>query len=253
MPTFYYIDFFYDPKERSFEAVVDGCVSGMLESGCRFQKVVMSIEGLKQMTTLEEHIILKPGDLGMFAGAYAREMQAEGQALVSFPPLGRVIFEYDFRFDEEVLEELEQEEADTHSRANLIGLNFIYSHDEAVGRRIKASLSFWEEYILTYGDGGANRYNMGRILEMVREVCARTGPYFGAMNTELHLDTDKALELLLKKGVPSGNEFVIVGEPLRDKVSFDALKSPGLAWKDLPGGGVLIRWSDKWDLEGLTS
>jgi hypothetical protein len=120
-----------------------------------------------------------------------------------------------------------------------------------VGRRIKASLSFWEEYILTYGDGGANRYNMGRILEMVREVCARTRPYFGAMNTELHLDTDKTLELLLKKGVPSGNEFVIVGEPLRDKVSFDAL--PGLAWKDLPGGGVLIQWSDRWGLEGLTS
>jgi hypothetical protein len=253
MPTFYYIDFFYDPGEQPFEAVVDGCISSMLESGCRFQKVVMSIEGLKQMTTLEEHIILKPGDLGGFAGAYAKEMQAEGQAFVSFPPLGRIIFEYDFRFDDDVLEELEQEEADTHSRANLIGLNFTYSDEEAVGRKIKASLSFWEEYILTYGDGGSNRYNMNRILEMVGQICARTGPYFGAMNSELRLDTDRAFELLVKNGLPEGNDFVIVGGAFRDKLSFDDLRGSGLTWKDLPGGGVLIRSSDRWEMEGPAS
>jgi hypothetical protein len=191
-----------------------------------------------------------PEDIGRFASAYAEEMLREGQLFISFPPMGRVLFEYGFRFDESVVEEVEEEETESRSSARFIGLNFAFSEDPAVGRKIKASLSLWEEYILTHGDRDANRHNMRKVLEMVLRIHARTKPYFGAMNNELRLDTDGALELLESGALPAGNEFAIVGEPLIERLDLRALKSSGLRWKELPDGGVLIQFVDRWTGSG---
>jgi hypothetical protein len=246
MPVFYYIDFLYDAGRTRFGGVVDGCVSSMVESGCSLREVVMSTEGLGRQVSLGRHVRLETEDIGRFASAYAEEVLREGQRFISFPPMGRVLFDYGFRFDEFVVEEVQEEEIETRSSASLIGLNFTLSEDPAVGRKIKASLSMWEEYILTHGDRDANRHNMRKVLEMVLRIYGRTKPYFGAMNDELHLDTDGACELLEKGSLPAGNEFAIVGKPLMPKLDLRALKRSGLRWKELPDGGALIQFVDRW-------
>jgi len=245
MPVFYYVDFYYDPARSRFEDVVGGCVSGLMKSGCKFRNIVMSGEGFKKQVSLQEHVRLTPGDIRRFAAAFAEEMRAEGKHFFSFPPMGRVLFEQDFRFDEALVEEIEEEERETRASARAVGLHCTFSEDEASGRKIKASLSLWEEYVLTYGSGEKSRHNMARVLEMAANIYGETAPYFGAMNNEISLNTDASLELLKSGKLPSGNEYVLVGKDCMEMLDLGALKRSGYRWKAMGDGGVIIQFEDK--------
>lgn len=245
MPVYYYVDFYYDPARTRLEDVVGGCVSALMKSGCKFRNIVMSGEGFKKQISLKEHVRLTPEDIRTFAAAFAEEMRAEGKRFFSFPPMGRVLFEQDFRFDEALLEEVEEEERETRASARTVGLHCTFSDDEASGKKIKASLNLWEEYVLTYGSNEKSRQNMARVLEMAANIYGETGPYFAAMNNEIRLNTDASLELLKSGRLPAGNEYVMVGKPCMEMLDLGALKRSGYKWKALSDGGVIIQFEDK--------
>lgn len=245
MPIFYYVDFYYDPARSRFEDVVGGCVAALVKSGCKFRNIVMSGEGFKRQVSLQEHVRLSPDDIRWFAAAFAEEMRAEGKRFFSFPPMGRILFEQDFRFDEALLEEVEEEEREIRTSARTVGLHCTFSEDEASGTKIKASLSLWEEYVLTYGSGEKSRHNMARVLEMAAKIYGETGPYFGAMNNEIRINTDASLELLKSGRLPTGNEYVLVGKPCMKMLDLGSLKRSGCKWKALGDGGVIIQFEDK--------
>lgn len=245
MPVYYYIDFYYDPEGVRFGDVVGGCVSALVKAGCEFKNVVMSGEGMKKPISLNQHIILSTEDIREFASAYAQEMESEGKKHFSFPPLGRIIFEYDFRIDDSLLDEVAEEESETGANSRAIGLSFTYSGAPWGGSRIKASLSLWDEYVLSYGGKEKNRHNMSKVLEIASNIYNESGPYFGAMNNEIALDTDRSFELLKNGGLPEGNEYAIVGGYMVGKLDRKSLEKSGLKWKAFGDGGIIIQFESK--------
>jgi len=246
MLDYYYIDLYFDPARTKFGEVVSSCITSLTGAGCRFEKVTMSNPRASGYVNFGEHVALTPTDLPGVASAYVAEMRQDGQRLVSFPPLGRIMFSYSFRLDENLLEDIHEEEDESHSSSEDMGLTFLYSADAGSGGLIKASLSFWEEYILKNGDPAVQVQNMSDILGMIVRISAKTPPFFGAMNTEIHLNTDASLELLNKGMLPEGNEFIVVGGALMPRLDMKALKEKGYHLGSLPDGGAIIQMADKW-------
>lgn len=262
MPDFYYIDFYFDPAETGFKPVVDGCISALTGSGARFKKILMSAskDEVRRQVSFAEHVRIEPADIGAVAAAYMEEYEEEDEMkAVTFPPMGRVMFEFDFRFDTMMLDEMEDEERDTRSSAREIGLTFLYTIGKAGNKkpaasapsfasmgRIKASMSMWEEYVLTHGNGDIHAHNMRRLISIVDAVAAKSGPYFGAMNNEIHLDTDRSLDGLMRNGVPAGNEMVVVGPGLRGKLNMDIINRYGFGVRDTARGGAIVQLAPRW-------
>jgi len=246
MLDYYYVDLYFDPEQIAFEKIVDSCVSSLIASGCKFEQVTMSNPVAGQNVTFGEHVDLGPGDVPSVAAAYAREMIQSGKKVISFPPLGRIMFSYPFRLDNAALEDVHEEEEESHSSFEDIGLTFTYTASTGSGQTVKASLSFWEEYVLKSGAPELQVRNMRDVLGMVSRIARATPPFFGAMNTELHLNTDASLSLLKGGRLPEGNEFVIVGRALISKLDVKALKESRYQVAPLPGGGAIIQMTDKW-------
>jgi len=246
MLDYYYIDLYFDPERVSFRKVVKSCVTSLIASGCRYEKVIMSNPEANRNISFGEHVVLKPEDLPAVAAAYADEMLQKGQKFISFPPLGRIMFHYSFRLDEAMLDDIHEEEEDAHSSYEDLGLTFSYTASAEVGMKIKASMNFWEEYVLNNGTPELQVENMRDILGMVVRIAADTPPYFGAMNTEIHLNTDASLSLLDRGKLPEGNEFALIGKPLMPKLDMKALGQSGYHMGSLPDGGAIIQMADKW-------
>jgi len=246
MLDYYYIDLYFDPKQYSFEQVVRSCITSLIASGCRYEKVTMSNPEVNRNVNFGEHVALKPEELPAVAAAYVDEMKQKGQKFISFPPLGRVMFHYSFRLDEAVLDDIHEEEEDAHSSYEDFGLTFSYTTSAEAGMKIKASLNFWEEFVLKNGTPELQVENMRDILGMVVRIAAETPPYFGAMNTEIHLNTDASLSLLGGGKLPEGNEFALIGGPLMPKLDMKALKASKYPMGSLPDGGCVIQMADKW-------
>lgn len=246
MLDYYYIDLYFDPARVSFGDVVDSCITSLTGSGCRFEKVTVSNARTSGFVNLGEHVALSPSDLPGLASAYMEEMAQDGQRLISFPPLGRIMFRYGFRLDENLIEDITEEEEETRSSYEDMGLTFLYSADTGTGGVIKASLSFWEEYILKNGDPGLQVQNMSDILGMIVNISSKTPPYFGALNTEIRLNTDSSLELLRQGKVPEGNEFIVVGAPMMPRLDMVEINNQGYHMGTLPDGGAIIQFADNW-------
>jgi len=246
MLDYYYIDLYFDPQRQTFRDVVESCISSLIDGGCQFQKVTMSNPRASGNVSFSEHVDLRPADIPAVAAAFVEEALQDGQKLISFPPLGRIMFRYPFRLDEDLLEDIHEEEEESRSNSEDMGLTFFYAADSGSGSLIKASLSFWEEYILKNGAPDLQVQNMSDILGMIIRISGKTPPFFGAMDTEIHLNTDASLELLRQGKLPEGNEFVIVGGSLMSKLDMQALKKSGYHMGSLADGGAIIQIADKW-------
>lgn len=246
MLDYYYIDLYFDPDRTPLKQVVERFVYTLIAKGCTFQKAVMARPDTNQNIPFEEHVDLHPDDLPSMANAYLDEMVEEGHKLISFPPLGRIMFSYDFRFDDVMLDEIHEEEDDSRSSCDSLGLTFTCSMVPGQPSRIKASLNLWEEYVLIGGTPEVQARNMQDIIGMIRHIAQSTPPYFGAMDNEMHLNTDDSLALLMDGRLPEGNEFIIIGKPLMDKIRLDALKEKGYLLGNMPDGGIIIQMVKKW-------
>jgi hypothetical protein len=246
MPDFYYIELYFSPDESSLADVVDGCVASLIESGCAFDKVIMPKPDFKYLSASGRHDVCGLDNLREVVTAYADEMEKNGLVFIAFPPRwGRISFQYDFEFDSEIQDEVDAEEEETGSMARNIGLSFMYITDRDMGRKYKANMCFWNEYILSHGRNETHVHNMKRILNFVEKISQTMKPYFGAMNDEIHLDPDKSLKMLKTGRLPTGNEFVFVGDKLLDGLNILELEKSGLKWKNLPEG-VIIQFGDRW-------
>ena len=116
----------------------------------------------------------------------------------------------------------------------------------AYGRKIKLTMSLWFDYILAHGSDETHLRNAIQLLWMIEHMSNVTDPYFSVMNTELHIDIDKSLGLLLEGKLPEGNDFAIVGPTHVDKIDFNALKASGYPYRTLSGGSVAIQFTDRW-------
>jgi hypothetical protein len=246
LPDYYYAEFYFDPAEHAFQDIVEGCVSAVINAGCTFDMVVMPKATVSSTTSGGEFEAIGLENLKAVVSSYTEEMLKSGNTIISFPPRwGRIMFECDFAIDNDLIDEVLDEEEESRANSKSLGLSFVLVAAGEKGGKVKANLSFWEEFILTYGKKETNISNMRRILDIIRHMCGTVPPYFGAMNSELHINTDRSLQLLSSNNPPVGNEFVLVGERLLDKLNLDVLGKPGLNWSRL-NEAVIIQFVDKW-------
>lgn len=247
MLDYYYIDLYFDPDRDSFGKVAEACIKALRAGGCEFRKVVMASADTRKSVDMEEHVQLSLEDLPAVAEAYAEEMESSGTQFISFPPLGRVMFHCPFSFDDSLMDDIHEDEDEAHSEAEDMGLVMMYTTSQEAGRKIKVSLSFWEEYVLSHGKPETHLANMRRVLRMVRAIYEHATPYFGAMNKEIHLDTDLSLTYLIQSRLPEGNEFAIVGKRFMDMIKTSEVEAAGYKWASMPDGGIIIQFEDKWE------
>ncbi len=248
MPDFYYIDLYFDPEEKTLREIVDGCVYSLICSGATFDKVFLVSSANMKQVSVGEHVQIEPQDLGVIAETYLEEHEGETNFLFSFPPHGRIMFKYDFVLDQYMLDEIADEEADTKCSANDIGVTFMYTVSRHGGRRVKVSMSFWEEYLLTHGSWEVHRMNIKKIFTFIKAINQNVEPYFGAMNSELHLNTDESFDMLREGKLPEGNDFVFVGKQMIHLLDMDAVKAKGIKQTVMPNKAVILELSDKWAL-----
>jgi len=208
---------------------------------------VMASADTRQSVDMEEHVQLSLEDLPAVAEAYAEEMESSGTQFISFPPLGRIMFHCPFRFDDSLMDDIHEDEDEARSEAEDLGLVMMYTTSQEAGRKIKASLSFWEEYVLSHGKPETHIENMKRVLKIVRAIYDHATPYFGAMNKEIHLDTDLSLTYVIQNKLPVGNEFAIVGKRFMDRIRTADIDAAGYRWASMPDGGIIIQFEDKWE------
>ncbi len=246
MPDFYYADLYFDPEDRDLKDIVDSCVYALQCAGAKFEKVFLVSSSTMRQVSIGEHVQIEARDLGVLAETYLEEHEGKNNFFFSFPPQGRIMFKYDFILDQYLIDEIRDEEEDTHSSANDLGLTFTYSVTETGGKRMKATLSFWEEYLLTHGSGGVHRLNIEKIVALVETINLNVEPYFGALNSELHLNTDKSYDLLQAGNLPEGNDFVLVGKQLVHLLDMDEVRARGIRHTVLQNKAVMLELTSKW-------
>jgi hypothetical protein len=246
MPDFYYIELLFNPREKNYGDIIEGCISALLDSGCGLKKITFVEDPKGPPAFFKAGTALNLGNIKKHALAYTEDRIKKGIRFIQFPPWGRATFECGFGFDEEVMDDVEIEERDTRSIARDLGLSFLLDNEPG-SERIKATLNFWEEYVLTYGDAKTHVLNMMMVLKIVERICNSTQPYFGAMNNEIHLNTDISLDRLMHGASPTGNEYIIVGQDMVGRLDLDELKQSGCKWKKLSSGGMIIQFVNRWE------
>ena len=232
MPAYYWIEFYVNPKEMRSDKVVEGTIKGLLDSGCNYKEVeIFTIPRGKQFFTTERNHV----DLTEAKELAIKDLDCwvTGSHGAQRYPAIRLVFEYDFKFDEPVEEEVKE-----------VTVDFWYSDfwdftDRKIGHKINIHMHTWEEYVLMYGDKETHRINMAKILDIMKKVYENTEPYFGWADGEGD-SWDKSFELLLNGELPVGNEFVFVGKKIIDKLDMEKLKRSGNFWESLSDGGILI-------------
>lgn len=240
MPDFYYIEFIFS-KDRDFGEVVQGCLGSMVKAGCTLRRVNFQEPPDLGPPYFADGIGLDLDEIGKKAGAYLKDRRGRGRKKVSFPPWGRVVFWYNFYFGDILHDDLADEEQETGTSAREIGVSF-----SADDNTIKMDLSLWEEYVLTHGSDEYHIRNMGSVLRIVESIYDDNRPLFGALNSEIAINSDRSMENLMNGRLPEGNDFVIVGSDLVPELNRQALESSGFKWKEFGDGGVVIQFTERW-------
>lgn len=246
MAEYYYTDLYFNPGEHPFCNLVLDAVSSLLESGCRLKHIVVPTpdsprdrpgSGVSNHFGVEHILSLCETHL----------KSVEGEDFVSFPPSwGRIVMDYGFGFDPELEDDIIEEEAETSTAAGDIGLSFRYTVREEYGRKIKLTMSTWYDFVLSKGRPETHARNAGALLSIVDRLCRFSAPYFGAMNTELHIDIDRSLGRFLEGRLPDGNDIVIIGPEYSEKVDTKAIEDSGVPYKVFPSGMTAIQFTDRW-------
>ena len=238
MPSFYYADMYF---EGGFGAAVRGVMDGMSAAGSRFKRATVQ----ESPDAKTSHSFTGEANLAGFvdlSGAYIENMLARGATRIPFPSWGRITFEHDFDIDENDLDDLIAEEADSKTSALDIGISFLYTPD-----RTQATLSLWEDFLFAGpGSQRTHAHNMTLLLRVIESVYNSSQPVFGVLNSELHISIDRSLQALHGRELPYGNDYVIVGRPLLRELDVDRLREQRLPYEVLSDGGVLIQFNHKW-------
>jgi hypothetical protein len=245
VPSYYYIDLFFDCEVGE---AVEGTVSAAIEAGCRFERVAMGDVAEGDHAAILDPATLGPSNLAERGQAFVAEHLRRGERAIGFPPWGRILFTFPFEFDEALQEDMREEERECHSSARDVGLSFLYERSPLgdVAPRVRASISFWEDYVLSLGSEEAHEVNMSRMLALVEGIYETARPYFGALNDEIHINAERSFETLTRGDVPRENEFVLVGRRVVGRLNTDALVESGVTWKVLSDGGLLLQTRRRW-------
>ena len=249
MAEYYYIDLYFDPDEHPFCDLIIECVSSLLEAGCSLKKVVIpTAESLKATPGKGVSNSYGIEDIHALCRSHQKKMNEKNEPFVSFPPdWGRIVIEKDFEIDQEIRSDAEDEEAETNSDLGDIALSFRYTQSEAYGRKIKLTLSLWYDFVLSHGHADTHIRNLRSLISLLEHMSTFAAPYFGVMNTELHIDIDRSLGRLHEGGIPDGNDLAIVGPAYADKLNTKALDMVGLKYWKLNSGMYMIQFTKRWE------
>lgn len=246
MPDFYYMDLYFDPDATPLVDTVDSCVNAIIQSGCDFKKIIIPADPSIQTTKNGKFGIVGLEHLRSTCQLCQDEMLGSGSTLFSYPPRwGRIVFDHAFAIDSDLSDEVYDEEDETGAKSSEMGLCFQFYNHEGMGRKIKMTMNFWEDFILKRASQQTHQRNINFIAHMLETINYAVGPYFGAMNTELKINTDRSLDLLMRGTLPEGNDFVFVGEALAQKLDVAELDRRAIAYRDFSDGSILIQFTDR--------
>lgn len=246
MPSYYYIDLYYDGK---FGDVVKGVIQGLKDFGCVFRKATIQErpEDKQHREFVGEDSLQAFTDM---AEAFIEDRMARAQTVVSFPTWGRIIFGYDFEIDEDSIDDINAEEEETRTSHTDVGLSFVFTANEGAQAHTKTctkvTIALWEDYLLSLGKPDTHHYNMSKIIAMLEAVYDRSLPNFGVLNEELHISIDRSLTKLLSGDLPDGNDYTLVGKKHIILLDAERLLAAGLPYRMLSDGGVLIQFRNRW-------
>jgi hypothetical protein len=252
MADYYYIDLYFDPDEYLFCEVVVDCVTSLLDYGCTLKKIVIPKD--EEVFTISggEYDTHGLDDLFGLCNDHTHELEHDKTRFISFPPRwGRILLQHKFELASSNLADIQDEEEDTNTSIQDVGLAFVYSTDKRYGRKIKLTISIWEDFILTHGDNDLHMRNVQTLLSMIEKINTCVPSYFAAMNSELKVNIDKSLEHLKKGELPEGNDLVYVGAKLSNLLDKNKLTEAKLHYRENTDIGTFVQFTDRWNQESI--
>lgn len=243
MPAYHWIHLYKDPSEMSLEQIVRETIGGLLDAGCEYHHArTMHIEdpSLRKdhqrpiradvTISLEEATQYAIRDIISWCSTEKRTKWLPGITL---------IFTSDFRFDESLLEEMSEA---TQQEARQVKLCFWSERkdDPFVRKSILIDVDTWDEYVLMYGDKATHAHNYQQILNLIAEVCQKICPHFGWADYEIDSNDDSS-ELLAKGEWPLGNDVVVIGPQLADRLVQHQERVASRLFKRLDNGVIILK------------
>lgn len=244
MTAYYWMSFYLDPVKLGLVELINIASRALVAAGCRFKDVrIPKVEDYslppgkwrysfeRRTVTLEEAEKMAALDL---------QDRSIGSAHHRKLPI-TMYYGFDFQFDQNVWKKIvENPRIPDKEEVKEIQLDFWHGEDPVIGRRITIQVSPWEEYVLMYGNSETHHQNKLRIVQIAEQIYENTRPYFGWMDGEL-MSNDESYAQLLKKELPTGNEFSIIGPRMMSYLDFGKLQQSPYAWKTFPDGGIMIQ------------
>jgi hypothetical protein len=244
MTAYYWMSFYLDPVRLGFAELINSASRALVNAGCRFKNVrIPKVEDFslppskwrysfeRRTVTLEEAERMTALDL------HDRNI---GSAHHSKLPV-TMYYVLDFQFDQDLWKSIvENPKISDKEEVKEVHLDFWHDEDPVIGRRITIRVTPWEEYVLMYGRHETHHRNKLRIVRLAEQIYKDARPYFGWMDGEL-MSNDESFAQLLRKELPIGNEFSIIGPRMMSYLDFAKLQRSPYAWKTLPDGGVMIQ------------
>lgn len=247
MADYYYAEMLFNPDKDSFADVIEGSVKALINSGCEFTEIIIPRQRFTKEIKWGEFSSAGIENLREMCDAVMHHSSQQGLKVISFPPgWGRVMFKYDFNFDEQLSDEIWDEEEETNALSTDVGASFTYSPAGNLSEYIKITISFWEDFVLRGGRTATHIVNLNRILGFWESISRTLSPYFGVMNRELHINSDASYDLLCAGKLPEGNEYVYIGKQSLRFLNATALKSSGRPYRAIGDDSVLIELTDRW-------
>ena len=247
MADYYYIDLYFDPDEYLFCEVVVDCVTALMDYGCTLKKIVIPRDDDVLTISGGEYDTHGLNQLFSLCNDHTHEMEHQNNKFISFPPRwGRILLQYNFALSPFSLAEIQDEEEDTNTSILDVGLAFMYTTDENYGKKIKLTISIWEDFLLSNGDINLHLENLHTILKMIERINMSVPPYFGVLNSELKINIDKSLEYLNNSCLPEGNELVFIGSKLAKLLDKDKLREAKLHYRETSDQGIFVQFTDRW-------
>ncbi|MEZ4590312.1 MAG: hypothetical protein R3D55_04120 [Chloroflexota bacterium] len=243
MPAYYWIQLYKDPGELTTREIVNKTVEGLVEAGCVYQFArITNIED-DSLPQMDQVPITKDTDFGIneaidYACKDIESWQTTEKDKKWLPGI-KLVFEFNFQFDEEVKAKFDEQKA---KKVRQVTLDFWIRKDELFNERIMIDLDTWEEYVLIYGQEKTHNHNKHQILKIVESICNQINPHFGWLDGEMN-SFDDSYELIGEGKWPVGNEFIVVGSQLIDKISEYNLEQTPNCISKLNDGGLILKGS----------
>ena len=247
MADYYYAELLFDPNSIRMVDLIERSINTLIRSGCEFREIVMPKERFSKDIKWGEFSTVGLDDLHPMCEAVTNDAISNNLDIISFPPgWGRVMFEYMFAFEDVMENEIWDEEEESNALSTDLGISFAYNHGGNLPKRIKMTISFWEDFVLTNASPETNMTNMRQAISFMENLCTAVSPFFCVMNKELHVNIDRSLDKMIAKQLPEGNEYVMVGKQILDRLDMTALNASSHRAATLKDGSLIIEFTDRW-------